>query len=92
MYVEERNCLCYKELNSDPDVLYKVWYYSMRLKTMAWINGWACDRSEMVETNAQVNDFGLEPAGCVKMVQGLIDNVREGRSNERRSPLRPLFP
>jgi hypothetical protein len=45
----------------------------MQLKAMTWINGWACNQLEPVETNAQVRDFGLEPAGCVKMIQTMFE-------------------
>jgi hypothetical protein len=70
---------------------HNAWYFSMRLKAMAWINGPACNQLELLETKAQVKDFVLEPAGCVKMIQGVTDNVREGRSDVRRSPYRQLF-
>jgi hypothetical protein len=87
LFVEEEMHSLYEEANSDPFMLHKTRYYSIQL---AWINGWACNQLEPVETNAQVRYFGLEPAGCVKMIQSVIDNVREGRSNERTSSLRPL--
>jgi hypothetical protein len=70
--------------------LRKAEYYSMQLKAMASINGRACEQVDLAKTNRQVKYVGLEPAGCVKLIQCAIDNVREGRGNER-SRFRPLF-
>src|SRR5215510_5306035 len=35
--------------------------------------------------------FGIEPLGCPRILQLQIASVREGKSNERRDPMRPMF-
>jgi hypothetical protein len=75
MFVEEKMHEWYYIWDRNPYKLHKAQYYSMHLKAMVWINGRACDQLELVKTNLQVEDFGLELAGCVKLIQCAIDNI-----------------
>ena len=36
-------------------------------------------------------EYGIEPLGCPRILHMQIASVREGRDNERRNPMRPMF-
>jgi len=58
-------------------------YYSVEIRAMAWINGKTSEGVEPCSTAAPVVYFGVEPSCCARLIQGAIDNVREGRGNAR---------
>jgi hypothetical protein len=91
MFIDEKMLECYYARDRSNYKLHKAQYSFMNLKEMSWINGRACNRLELLRTNLQVKDFGLEPAACVKLIQCAIDNVREGRGNALKPPNSILF-
>jgi hypothetical protein len=58
-------------------------YYNTHIRCNEWINGREHDQLEEVP-NSEVVDFGVEKAGCPKLTQCAIENVREGFGNTRR--------
>jgi hypothetical protein len=90
VYIAQKMHDWYYVWSRSPDRLHKTWYYNMRLKSMVWLNGLACSQEEVVKNmEMQEKEFGL--GHCPLLVQGVIDNAREGRGNGRRNPMKPMF-
>ena len=82
----------YYIFDKNPCDLHKAEYYSMRLNTMAWLNGEACAQDELVQDMCrQVCECGMEGRGCERLIQIGICNVRSGLGNDRPEPTHPLY-
>jgi hypothetical protein len=82
-YVSREMHAWYYTWQLESDSRHVAEYYNTLIRCNVWINGRENDQLEEVP-NSAVLDFGVEKAGCPKLIQCAVANVREGVGNARR--------